>query len=60
MDSAANSATDLNVRDLKLAFARLEARMEALHANRLRWLVAMFVPLWVGTWTTFVAVVLKT
>ena len=38
---------------------RLSARMDALHGTTLRWMFGLFVPMWMGTWATVVAVVLK-
>lgn len=53
-------ASDVSTKhDLEVAVARLEGKIDTQQANTLRWMIAMFVPMWMGTWATVAAVILK-
>jgi hypothetical protein len=40
-------------------FAKVRGEIHAESARSLRWMIALFVPVWAGTWATVIAVVLK-
>ncbi len=48
-----------DIHEVSLSVARLEAKMEALHASTLRWMIGLFLPAWGVTAGTLLAVVLK-
>ena len=54
-------ATKLDVAELRQMIAELSARVEAGFGRlrTLRCFFALFLPLWFGTWATFVAILLK-
>ena len=33
--------------------------LEVMRTSMLRWMIALFLPVWAGTWATVVAVILK-
>jgi hypothetical protein len=45
--------------EVREGFAMLRAEIAASQASTLRWMVAMFVPMWAGAWATVAAVILK-
>lgn len=57
--AARDLATKLDVHEVKVAVTQLEARMEALHASTLRWMVGLFFPAWAVTAGTLLALVLR-
>jgi hypothetical protein len=40
-------------------FVRLEGRIERSSKETMHWMLTFFVPLWLGTWGTILAIVLK-
>ena len=52
------AVTDLRG-EMREGFAELRGDIARSQASNLRWMVAMFVPVWVGTWTMVAAVILK-
>ena len=45
--------------ELQLSFARLEGMIERSSKETMRWMLTFFVPLWIATWGTLLAVLLK-
>jgi hypothetical protein len=45
---------------LQATESRLEAKMQALHASSLRWMLGLFVPVWAATWGTLLVALLRT
>lgn len=62
---ARDLATKLDIAELARQIAELRAEMKAGfeagfgQLRTLRWLYALFLPMWFGTWATLVALVLK-
>jgi len=45
--------------DLREGLATVRAEMHALNTSNVRWMLTFFIPVWAGTWATFIAILLK-
>ena len=45
--------------EMREGFATLRGEMQAESKTNLRWIIGLFVPVWVATWGTMIAVLFK-
>ena len=57
--AASKADVDALRADMREGFALVRADMHADRVSMLKWMIAMFVPVWLGSWGTVVAVLLK-
>jgi hypothetical protein len=56
---ATKSDLQQGLANVQEGLANVRAEMHALNASTIRWMLMFFIPVWAGTWATFLAILLK-